>query len=735
MNKNDKRFPVRGMAMMLMALCVTGVQAMEPIADNRPKLKQAPRKTVSDSLNDIVRLQEVTVTADGVRRVKRSAFSTQAVDTRALQNSTRSLGDALGKIAGLKLRETGGVGSDMQLSLDGMSGKHVKVFIDGVPQEGVAQSFGLQNIPAGFAERIEIYKGVVPVQFGTDAMGGVVNIVTRKQRKPWHVEASYSYGSFNTHRWNVHFGHRLKGGWNYEIRAFQNYSDNNYKVDVHVEDFTTGSIDMKTTRRVRRFNDTYHNEAIVGKIGVTDRMWADRLYFTLTYSQMKQQIQNGVRQDIVYGDKHRRAHSWMPQVEYVKHHVVRGLDVQAILNYSYNQTTHIDTAQYKYNWLGERKLLASPGEQSLQHLQADNRVWNVQASATYRPSSHHNLVLSHLTTFFVRSNESLLAVQSQSDAIDRRTRKHHTGLQYRFLPNEHFNLTLFGKHYQQHVSGPLAVNANADSYERAKREVEAWGYGMAATYFVNRHWQAKFSYEKAYRLPTIEEMFGDGDLEMGDMGIRPENSHNLNLSVHYVQRWGKHQLTSEVGGVYRNTSDYIQRNIADLSGGKQAATYINYGKVLTRGYHLSLRYNLGKWLTLGSNFTHMEVLDNMKNALGSTAANLVYRHQMPNLPYLFADSDMSLTWNDCLKRGNTLTLAYDNQYLHSFSYYSSAIGNNKNDYVVPHQFSHNLTLNYSIGRKFHFTAECRNLTDEALYDNFSLQKPGRAFYGKVRVVL
>ena len=63
----------------------------------------------------------------------------------------------------MKLRESGGVGSDMQLMLDGFSGKHVKVFIDGVPQEGARTVFDLNNIPVNFAERIEVYKGVVPV--------------------------------------------------------------------------------------------------------------------------------------------------------------------------------------------------------------------------------------------------------------------------------------------------------------------------------------------------------------------------------------------------------------------------------------------------------------------------------------------------------------------------------------------------------------------------------------------
>ena len=55
---------------------------------------------------------------------------------------------------------------------------------------------------------------------------------------------------------------------------------------------------------------------------------------------------------------------------------------------------------------------------------------------------------------------------------------------------------------------------------------------------------------------------------------------------------------------------------------------------------------------------------------------------------------------------------------------------------MPTQFSHNLTLAYSIaGGRYNVSLECRNFTDEKLYDNFSLQKAGRAFYAKVRVNL
>lgn len=680
-------------------------------------------------------LDEVTIVSTGVSRIKRSPFNAVAVDTKELQNTTKNLSDALTKAPGMKLRESGGVGSDMQLMLDGFSGKHVKVFIDGVPQEGVGSSFGLNNIPVNFADRIEIYKGVVPVGFGTDAIGGVINIVTNKKRRRWFLDASYSYGSFNTHKSYVNFGQTFKNGFTYEINAFQNYSDNDYHIESSVEDFETGKIDRDKKVRVKRFNDTFHNEAIIGKLGVVDKVWADRLIFGFTYSNMYQDVQTGVRQNIVYGEKHRKGHSLMPSLEYNKRNLfTRGLDVVLTANYNKNQTTNVDTASYKYNWYGDKHLLNSPGEQSYLHSRADNNNWNGTMTVNYRLSRAQTLTFNHVLNTFRRNNTSLLAKEAQSDAIGKETRKNISGLSYRLMPSESWNLSVFGKYYNQYVAGPIATTTNLDDYVKDTRSVSSMGYGAAGTYFILPGLQAKLSYEKAYRLPTIEEMFGDEDLEMGDIGIKPERSDNLNFNLSYNKNLGKHSLYVEGGLVYRNTKDYIQRNIKDLSGGKSAATYTNYGNVVTKGFNLSARYGFGRWLSLGGNFTQMNVRDNMKTSISSSAQNLTYGERISNLPYMFADSDVTFIWRNLGKKGNTLTTTYDNQYLHSFTYYSANIGANKGDFVVPSQFSHNLALSYSLHHgRYNLSFECRNFTDERLYDNFSLQKAGRAFYGKVRV--
>lgn len=687
-------------------------------------------------------LDEVTVVSTGVSRVQRSAYNTVAVDTREMRNSTKNLSDALAKAPGMKLRESGGVGSDMQLMLDGFSGKHIKVFIDGVPQEGVGSSFSLNNIPISFADRIEIYKGIVPVGFGTDAIGGVINIVTNKQRRNWFLDAAYSYGSFNTHKSHVNFGQSFKNGLTYEINLFQNYSDNNYLVDAdHVEQWNADGSSIITDEvfRVKRFNDTYHNEAAVAKVGVTGKPWADRLMLGFTYSRMYKEVQTGVRQYTVFGEKHRRGHSLMPSLEYSKRDLLtRGLDLTFTANYNRNLTTNIDTASYRYNWFGERiRKTNGRGEQSEQYARAYNDNWSATLTLNYRINKANTLTFNNVWNLFHRTNASLLTGTEIENEFAKDTRKNIAGLSYRLMPSDRWNLSIFGKYYDQRVSGPVATDDKGTDYVMVHRSVQQAGYGAAGTCFVLPELQAKLSYEKAYRLPTIEEMFGDEDLESGQVNLRPENSHNVNFNLSYSRTLGRHSFYLEGGVLYRNTRDYIQRNIQDLSGGKENATYTNYGKVVTKGYTLSARYSLARWLSLGGNFSHMDIRDMEKYQIGSTGnstPNLTYKARMANVPYMFADSDINLYWHDMGRKGNLLTLTYDNQYLHSFCYNSEVIGTNSSAYMIPDQFSHNLTISYSLHNgRYNLSLECRNFTDERLYDNFSLQKAGRAFYGKIRV--
>lgn len=686
-----------------------------------------------------IQLKEVTVVSSSVKRINESAFNAVGVDTKSLQNTTQNLSDALRQVPGVKLRETGGVGSDMQLMLDGFSGKHVKVFIDGVPQEGVGQSFGLNNIPVTYADHIEVYRGVVPVEFGTDAIGGVINVVTKKTARRWYLDASYSYGSFNTHKSNVDFGQYFKNGLTYEINFFQNYSDNNYQIDATgVKHFLEGGgsqQNAKKTERVERLHDAYHNEALVVKVGVLNKSWADRLMLSATLSQSYKEIQTDTRQTVAFGERHRKGWSVMPALEYRKRDLLKGLDVAATLNYNRNMTNNVDTATFEYNWLGDRRYKnGRKGEVSYQDTKAYNDNWNATFRAVYRPAAGHTITLNHLIQSVDRKTNT--ATVDLSNSINKVTVKRITGLSYQLAPTDRWNATVFVKNYDQRNSGPLALSGNDNtSYVKTHNDVSTLGYGAAAAYYILRGWQLKLSYERACRLPTTDELFGDNDLERGKFELKPERSHNYNLNMNYSHTFDRqHALYLEGGLIYRLTKDYIKRTTENVSGTYYGA-YSNHGRVETKGYNVGLRYDYQRWLSVGGNWTQMDVRDDEKTQeTGSKQANLTYGARMPNLPYQFANADMTLRWHDLGGKGNLLSCTYDLFYTHSFPLFSEVYGSASNKMTVPTQTAHNLTLTYAMKHgKYNFSLECHNLTDAKLYDNFNLQKAGRAFYGKVRI--
>ena len=692
-------------------------------------------------------LTAVEVTATGVERVMRTPYNVVAIDTEGLAASTKNLSDALAKMPGMKVRESGGVGSDMQLMMDGFTGKHIKVFIDGVPQEGAGTAFNLNNIPVSFAKRVEVYKGVVPVEFGSDALAGVVNIVTEKSARQWTLDAAYSYGSFGTHKSHLHFGRSHANGLTYEVNAYQNYSDNDYHIHNNVRRFTIkedGTIrwlptDKSDVRRVQRFNDRFHNESVAASVGLTGRSWADRLMLTLTAASYYKEIQTGVYQETVFGDKHRHGYSVVPALEYRKNNIADCLDMALTTNYNHNVTHNVDTTSLGYTWEGLSYDRGSKGEQAYQLSQSRGGNLNATFNAKYRVGEAHTLTLNHVYSTFTRTSRRTEGSETVLTAFDipKLTRKNVSGMSYRLMPSERWNVTLFGKHYHQYNQGPVSTSADGvGNYVNLSKQVSTWGYGAAGTWLPIEGLQAKLSYEKACRLPSTDELFGDEDMEAGKMDLRPERSDNYNLNISYSVKRHRHHLYAEVALIYRDTRDYIKRGIGK-HGAFEYGMYENHGHVRTSGYNASLRYGYGEWLSMGGTYNSIDTRDNEPYlAEGTQQKNLHYGVRLPNIPYRYLNADATLAWPSLFAEGDRMSLTYDLFWQHEFPLYWENMGDASTKHVVPTQAAHNLVLTYSVrGGRYNLSAECRNLTDARLYDNFSLQKAGRAFYAKVRVNL
>ncbi|MCX8112518.1 MAG: TonB-dependent receptor [Bacteroidia bacterium] len=79
-------------------------------------------------------------------------------------------------------------------NLQGLGGEHVRILLDGVPVIGrVSGSIDLAQLPLSEVERVEIVEGPMSVLYGTDAMGGVINLITRTSRCQWEGRARFQY--------------------------------------------------------------------------------------------------------------------------------------------------------------------------------------------------------------------------------------------------------------------------------------------------------------------------------------------------------------------------------------------------------------------------------------------------------------------------------------------------------------------------------------------------------------
>lgn len=701
--------------------------------DIEKKVELLPGQRVQQDIRmkaDTKTLDEVVVFSNGVGRVNKSAYNAVAIDADKLHNTTLDIAHVLNRVSGVKLREEGGLGSAAQINLNGFTGKHVKIFMDGIPMEGAGSSFQINNIPISLAKQIEVYKGVVPVDFGGDALGGAINIVTNQSANTY-VDASYSFGSFNTHKSNVSFGWTSRKGFTVQLNAYQNYSDNDYKVKTKYLDVSTNQY-SSDERWFKRFHNRYHNEAIIGKAGFVNKFWADRLLVGFSYTHEYAQIQNANLMQIVFGGKLRKSYSLSPSLEYFKRNLFTPhLDLNIVAKYNKTTTQNIDTLSRTYSWTGDYITKQIKGEGANTLAKFEGKTWYAVANLKYRIGERHFFTLNNTYSNYLRSakNDALTSVQNSPDMyMPRRNEKNVVGLAYKYLMGERWNLQVFGKHYYSHVRGPVNISETGRAeYEDQSRTSNAFGYGAAGTYFIAKDWQIKLSYEKTARLPNDRELFGDGDLEQGNTRVKPEKSQNANVNLAYTHSFQSgHALSIDAGFNYRYITDYIQRTINPKSG--QAVSQ-NWGKVRGIGGDFTVRYFYKNLLSIGGNFTYQSTRNRERYTTNGVESQ-IFGDRVPNIPYMFSNGDASYNICGLFGKGNILTISYNIQYVHSFfrSWQSEGA-----KLIIPQQISHDAGLTYTIANgRYNVSIEANNFTNALLYDNFSLQKPGRSFSIKFR---
>ncbi|MCU0761848.1 MAG: TonB-dependent receptor [Hydrogenophaga sp.] len=147
----------------------------------------------------VASLSETVVTATRTEtRTDALISDVVVIGTEEIRRSTgRTLSEVLNRSAGLQMSANGGLGKQSGIYVRGTEARHVLLLVDGVRYgSSTAGSASFDNIPLGVIDRIEVLKGPASALYGSDAVGGVVQVFTRRGAKGFMPNASATLGSY-----------------------------------------------------------------------------------------------------------------------------------------------------------------------------------------------------------------------------------------------------------------------------------------------------------------------------------------------------------------------------------------------------------------------------------------------------------------------------------------------------------------------------------------------------------
>lgn len=684
----------------------------------------------------------VVVGKTEAQKLEESAKAVGVMDTRIAKLQSADLGELMARMEGVSVQREGGLGSNTRFSLNGLSGDKVRFFYDGIPLDFSPYAFGIANVPVNAIKQVEVYKGVVPIQFGADALGGAVNLISPTVYDGWSGAVSYQVGSFNTHRATASMAYASdSSGWFASAGGFYDYTDNNYKIDVAIAD-ELGRLHQQT---VKRFHDGYKAFGLNIKTGIRHKSWANELSLEGYYGNYDNEVQNAQSPGLVdypelgidkavarnpFGEVVFSRFSQGVNVHYNVNPAIRwALDLKAGFNYNENES--FDVSHNLYNWYGEVVRVNNMAGEfgKADHLLTKSTNYFVRKQLAYSISDKHKLTLTLAPTYTHRKGDDLLIAGKYDPALD----DHYlfdvvTGLEYSgdWLANK-LQIIAFAKNYRQNIRTEGLISG-AEEIHIEKRTVSNYGAGAGMRYAWTPRFATKLSYEYAYRLPRPDEIFGDGLLVGENLELLPENSHNINL------QWSveSNALTRKT---WRIQGNFFLRKVNDLlffmTNAEDFGIYDNVWSADSRGIELAASIkDVVKGLSLHANGTYQSYYNTSDEGPFASYKD----DRIPNTPYLFANGGAQYRLGNVIQKSDELSVFWNSRYVHPYFIGWESAGLPQYKAQTPKQFTHTIGITEKINFKTvqsALTLEMQNLTNAKVFDLYGVQRPGRAIYLKL----
>lgn len=659
-----------------------------------------------------------------VHQLKYAPQIVSLVGERQLQGTASSLNEVLNRVAGVTIRSTGGVGSPSRISVRGLEGKRMGLFVDEAAIGQFSNFVNLDDIPTDMIERVEIYKGIVPYRLGGDALGGAVNVVV-KDYPPRYLDASYEYGSFNTHRFNSVFKrHDAKTGLEWGAGGLYVHSDNDYEMTLHHQ----GDI------RVRRNHDAFTKAVAGGSLKAT-KWWFDELKLEAIATLTRQELQ-GIELDYQHAFNHAR--SILGSVTAKRQNFfVKGLDFDLSAAVNVGNYGQVDTAHVVHGWDGTTRRSQSPYGGETMNFPSDSHNstlnWVSKLNMNYELSENHlvNLNVYGSGTALHPENAVMDRALGYRVGYDSRLNSITTGLSYdAFFFNRRLQTALTLKNFYINSRGQHLENYFLNQLKPIYIDRVEWGANFAVAYRPIQEWLFKAAVSSEVRIPSSEELIGNGYTIVPSPELKPERNNSLNLGVLYHKNL-------ERGGMFEAELNVFASQLTDMirfTPGMipSTARYANFGAVNSRGIEGEVKGDFTPWLYAYVNATWQDLRDVRQFIPETKVPNPSYEKRIPNVPYMMANCGLELHGRNWFGgQGQNTRILLDASYIHQY-FYDFELSRFQ-DRKIPTSLTCDAAIEHSFdNNRWTLTFKLRNLTNREVVSEFNRPLPGRNFSIKLR---
>ncbi|WP_269237434.1 TonB-dependent receptor plug domain-containing protein [Flavobacterium flavigenum] len=472
------------------------------------------------------------------------------------------------------------------IQIQGLDAAYTMILIDGVPLVGRSSGvLDLSRVSVGNIERIEIVKGASSALYGSEAMGGVINVITKKPKKDmFSGSLSYRYATFNTNDANANLLWKKK---KFSANLFANF-------------YATDGYDLDKSTLLKNV-EPFYNFTLQPKI-YYDFSGHLKLIVSNRFYDMKMDNKAVIDSENYQGDATEK--EWNSQVK---------------LEHKWNDKFYSEYELYVTNYKNDSFL-------------------NDQNDVRYEDSYYNQWLFRPeiRTTFSLKNDKITGGIGVNYETLDRtyfdqsvKFNSQYVFLQYDWNPTEKWNI-LAGFRYDNHseyasqFSPKLAVNYKINNKFSLKSSV---GYGYKAPDFRQLFFDftnpsvgyTVLGYNVAEsRLNQFEE---EGQLLSRVAGINfdkpleAESSINFNFGTYYK----RNKLRMEINAFYNTISNLIDTQIiATKTNSQNIFSYSNFNTIFTYGIEYNSTYSFTKEFSLSLGYQYLiaknkDVIDNFED--------------------------------------------------------------------------------------------------------------------------